>query len=203
MDVDSAGVGALIVGGLTAITSFVLTLKKQSADNNRSDFQIVNESLRTQLSEARAELKEERAGRASDGVQYEKEVEKLNWQIARLETMLDGTLPFARWSKDVMGRYRYVNPQFIRKFLQPIGKSEIDIYGKTDAEFWPNENGHYTDWIESMAALEERVMKRPEAEATKCGVKIRTASYTIVKWADRSSIYEVTGRFGMACLEGA
>lgn len=134
----------LLGGGLLAIW-FKYKIQVRSA--NRSDFELIVNALRTQREDdlERIDALETRLERQEDEIH--------GLRIAR---DLD---PFPNWVVDRNGEYLFVNREFERYFLEPIGQTYRDIVGKTHEEHWP------PDFCKILKSLDGAARTRPDGTA--------------------------------------
>jgi len=145
----------LLGGGLAAV---VLRYRVQMArlkmeyetaarGNARTDFDSIVAEIRRQRDEAWAHV--EKQDERID--QMEAEI-----QGVRLSRDLD---PFPNWVVDRAGEYLFVNREFERYFLEPVGQTYRDIVGKTHEEHWP------PDFCRVLKSLDAAARSRPDGTA--------------------------------------
>lgn len=75
----------------------------------------------------------------------EREIKAKDSELAHLKSQLmifessHGDVPVPIWLKDTSGVMLYLNDEYERQILNPIGKTREDYIGKTDAEVWPED----------------------------------------------------------------
>lgn len=67
-----------------------------------------------------------------------RQFEDLRVKVIHMEAA-NNDLPFPMWLKDMSGKMMYVNPEYERAFLEPMGKTAKDYIGKTDYDIWPQD----------------------------------------------------------------
>lgn len=135
----------LVLGG--GLLAALLRHRVQMRGEDRTDFEVIVEALRTQRAEdhERIVLLEHRS--------ENQEAEINGLRIAR---DLD---PFPHWLMDIEGRYSFVNQPFEERFLMPDRKTRRDIIGKRHEDFWPE------DFCTTLKTLDASARKRPDGTA--------------------------------------
>lgn len=116
-------------------------------DDGRVDFDRILTEVKGQRDEAWAHIKQQDVRME----QMEAEIQGL-----RLARDLD---PFPNWVVDRNGEYLFVNREFERYFLEPIGQTYRDIVGKTHEEHWP------PDFCKILKSLDGAARTRPDGTA--------------------------------------
>jgi PAS domain-containing protein len=135
----------LVLGG--GLLASLLRHRVQMRGEDRSDFEMIVEALRTQRAEDHERITE--LERRSEN----QEAEINGLRIAR---DLD---PFPHWLMDIEGRYSFVNQPFEERFLAPDRKTRRDIIGKRHEDFWPEA------FCLTLKTLDASARKRPDGTA--------------------------------------
>jgi PAS domain-containing protein len=135
----------LVLGG--GLLAALLRHRVQMRGEDRTDFEVIVEALRTQRAEdhERIVLLEQRS--------ENQEAEINGLRIAR---DLD---PFPHWLMDIEGRYSFVNQPFEERFLVPDRKTRRDIIGKLHEDFWPEA------FCLTLKTLDAAARRRPDGTA--------------------------------------
>jgi hypothetical protein len=121
-------------GGLGAFLTYKLGNRKQ--DN--SEFVSVMAEYKALVAEYKAEvikLREEVEYLKTDSQQKREDVQNLRNQLLIFESShID--IPVPMWLKDTNGVMLFLNEEYSRTLLQPIGKQSSDYIGFTDFDVW-------------------------------------------------------------------
>lgn len=114
--------------GLSTMVNFLISKKKEDRedfaaiiqlwkdDNNR--LRVMEESLKDRIAA------------------LEDTINDLKFKLLLLETS-HMELPIPMWIKDKKGVMLYVNKEYEKLFLHPMGKTASDYVGKMDSDIWP------------------------------------------------------------------
>lgn len=150
-----AALNVLLGGGLLAVWlrhraqmySLKVEHEKAMRGEGRVDFNTILAEVKGQRDEAWAHIEKQDARM----VQMEAEIQGL-----RLARDLD---PFPNWVIDRSGDYLYVNREFERYFLEPVGQTYRNIVGKKHEDHWP------PDFCKVLISLDAAARSRPDGTA--------------------------------------
>ena len=114
--------------GLSTMVNFLISKKKE----DREDFSAIIQLWKDDNNRLRVmeESLKDRIGALEDTIN------DLKFKLLLLETS-HMELPIPMWIKDEKGVMLYVNKEYERMFLHPLGKTAADYVGKLDSDFWP------------------------------------------------------------------
>lgn len=127
-----------------------LDLTKEAQDHTaeRSDFEAILAAMSAQINALEKKI-----------VERDNRIQRMEDEITGLRIARDLD-PFPHW---VVGAenftYLYVNREFERVFLAPLGKNYRDILGKAHEDFWPE------PFCKTLYALNEAARTRPDGTA--------------------------------------
>jgi hypothetical protein len=132
---------ALGSSGLTGYLTYRLSSRKQ--DNNEF-VSIVNEykEMLVEWKLEKKELQDEAKSLRRKIEQLEKSEIELKLEVISLRNQLmifegsHGDVPVPIWLKDTKGVMLFLNDEYEKVVLHPLGKTKKDYIGKTDYEFW-------------------------------------------------------------------
>lgn len=127
-------VSAITGGGLATFLTFKLGNRKQ----DESEFITLVKEYKGMVEGYKIEVIELRKGLAEvRALLYERdaEVTQLRNQLMIFESS-NVDVPVPIWLKDTEGKMLFVNPEYDRSVLQPIGKTTEDYIGKKDDAIW-------------------------------------------------------------------
>lgn len=140
----SLAANVMLGGGLLAVW---LRYKVQSRGEDRTDFNVIIEALKTQREGDREVIAEQT-----------RRIENLEAEINGLRIARDLD-PFPNWVVDLQGCYRFVNREFESYFLEPKRQTYRDIIGKCHTDLWPQE------FCKTLKALDAASHQRPDGTA--------------------------------------
>ncbi|MFS4469104.1 PAS domain-containing protein [Maribacter sp. 2210JD10-5] len=132
-------ISALSGGALASFLTFKLGNRKQDESEFATlvkEYKEIVENNKADLVELRNEVKEIR----KDLTEAKLENQQLRNQLMIFESS-NTDVPLPIWLKDTDGKMLFVNPEYERALLNPIGKSSEDYIGKTDVDVWGEETG--------------------------------------------------------------
>lgn len=131
-------------GGLGAFLTYKLGNRKQDS----SEFKTVVEEYKDLVTNYKSELDKLRKDFDELKVlvfQKEDEIKTLRNQLMIFESS-HADIPMPMWLKDTNGIMLFLNEEYERIVLNPIGKTTEDYIGKTDYDVWGKEIGkQFTD----------------------------------------------------------
>ena len=142
--------GGLVVGYLrhkSTMAKLLMEHERAQRGEGRVDFNTILAEVKSQRDEAWSQIEKQDARM----VQMEAEIQGL-----RLARDLD---PFPNWVVDKGGEYLYVNREFERYFLEPLGQTYRDVVGKTHEDHWP------PDFCKVLKTLDAVARSRPDGTA--------------------------------------
>jgi hypothetical protein len=131
-------------GGLLAV---ILNHRVRMRGEERTDFDAINEALKTQRDEA-----------ITRGREQDEKIERLEAEINGLRIARDLD-PFPNWVVDLQGCYRFVNREFEAYFLEPNKQTYRDIIGKRHEDVWPE------SFCKTLKNLDAAARTRPDGTA--------------------------------------
>lgn len=179
IDIEIIKIGASVIagGGLVKFLDFLLKYKNTSRSDGRDDFKLISDTFQKLLDKSihaehkcEEELKELRA----EVLELNSRIKQTETQIILLESAQD-TLPFPMWLKDMQFKMLYLNKEYEKKFLTPMGKNATDYIGKYDEDVWGEEQGDVYRKHDMMAVMNRKVWSGVEPGVD--GEKLR-----VVKW---------------------
>ncbi len=149
-------ISTFLGGGLGAFLTYKLGSRKQ--DNN--DFAALVGEYKALVGEYKEEvemLRVEVAVFRNDLAEKDKEIINLRNQLMIFESS-HTDIPLPMWLKDTSGIMLFINDEYERLILLPLGKKARDYIGQTDVEFWGKDIGL------PLTQNDQKVMrnKRPE-----------------------------------------
>lgn len=132
-------ISALSGGGLGSFLTFRLSKRQQ----DQSDFKSLIEEYKGLVKDYKAELDELRKDVDILKVELntkEIEVRQLRNQLMIFESS-HADIPVPIWLKDTNGTMLFLNKEYERNLLHPVGKNMDDYIGHTDSEVWGDEVG--------------------------------------------------------------
>ena len=134
-----------VLGGGIVGSFFTYKLGKKKQDNNdfisiisehKQLLEIYKEEYKTEVVELRKKLESVELKL----IMRDAEITQLRNQLMIFESS-HSDIPIPVWLKDTDGKMLFLNEEYEKAILQPLGKTRNDYIGKTDIEVWGDDIG--------------------------------------------------------------